>query len=128
VRISYWFWPSTLVLGALCMAAVVEWIDAQPSLMSGFMPGWMTAIDPDDARYALHTGDRRYRGCRCHVLDDAGGSVFYPDTFGSRLIGNLMRDRCTQISFGLLLGTFVLNIVILRSVQGLEVEFIPLPG
>ena len=53
---------------------------------------------------------------------------FAADTFGPRLIGNLMRDRCTQISFGLLLRTFALNVVILRSVQGVEVEFIPLPG
>ncbi|WP_372805107.1 DUF2254 domain-containing protein [Loktanella salsilacus] len=129
VRTSYWFWPSTLVLGALCLAALVEWIDTQPGLMRDVLPDWLTAIDPDGARDTLSTLATAVIGVAGVMFSMTLVAVsFAADTFGPRLIGNFMRDRGTQISFGLLLGTFVFNIVMLRSVQGGDAAFVPYAG
>ncbi|WP_394155344.1 DUF2254 domain-containing protein [Loktanella salsilacus] len=129
MRTSYWFWPSILVLGALGLAALVEWIDAQPGFAAGLLPAWLTAIDPDGARDTLSTLATAVIGVAGVMFSMTLVAVsFAADTFGPRLIGNFMRDRGTQISFGLLLGTFVFNIAMLRAVRGGDAVFVPYAG
>ncbi len=43
---------------------------------------------------------------------------FASGTFGPRLIGNLMRDRGSQVSLGFFIGTFIYSLIVLRFVRG----------
>ena len=131
VRASYWFWPSTIVAGALVLAECTVWLDANPDMLPFDLPDRITAIDPSGARDTLST-------VATAVISVAGvmfsmtlvAVSFAANNFGPRLIGNFMRDRGTQISFGLMLGTFVFNVTMLRAVQdaGVDGVFVPYMG
>jgi len=129
VRASYWFWPSTLVIGALFLAEAVVWLDGDPGRLPFDLPSRLTSIDPTGARDTLSTLASAVIGVAGLMFSMTLVAVsFAADTFGPRLIGNFMRDRGTQISFGLLLGTFVFNVVMLRSVQDGDAAFVPYFG
>ena len=129
LRASYWFWPGTLVLGALCLAEVVLWLDMTPGLLPFDLPDRLTTIDAGGARQTLSTLATAVIGVAGVMFSMTLVAVsFAADTFGPRLIGNFMRDRGTQLSFGLLLGCFVFDIVMLRAVQDGDMPFVPYLG
>ena len=129
LRASYWFWPTTLVIGALILAEVVVWLDGRPDRLPFDLPDRLTTIDPGGARDTLSTLASAVIGVAGVMFSMTLVAVsFAADTFGPRLIGNFMRDRGTQISFGLLLGTFVFHVVMLRSVQDGDAAFVPYLG
>ena len=126
LRASYWFWPSLLVVGALVLAEVIVWIDLNPDISAIPLPDRLTAIDPGGARDVLSTLATAVIGVAGVMFSMTLVAVsFAADTFGPRLIGNFMRDRGTQLSFGLLLGTFVFHVVMLRAVQDGDTTFVP---
>ena len=129
LRASYWFWPTTLVIGALILAELVVWIDMNPDVLPVTLPGRLTSIDPGGARDTLSTLATAVIGVAGVMFSMTLVAVsFAASTFGPRLIGNFMRDRGTQLSFGLLLGTFIFNVVILRAVQDGDAVFVPYLG
>ena len=129
LRASYWFWPSLLVVGALVLAEVIVWIDLNPDISAIPLPDRLTAIDPGGARDVLSTLATAVIGVAGVMFSMTLVAVsFAADTFGPRLIGNFMRDRGTQLSFGLLLGTFVFHVIMLRAVQDGDTTFVPYLG
>ena len=129
LRASYWFWPSLLVIGALVLAEVIVWIDLHPDAIAVPLPDRLTTLDPGGARDVLSTLATAVIGVAGVMFSMTLVAVsFAADTFGPRLIGNFMRDRGTQLSFGLLLGTFVFHVVMLRAVQDGDAAFVPYLG
>ncbi|WP_237058415.1 DUF2254 domain-containing protein [Loktanella sp. M215] len=128
-RSSYWFWPSTLVIGGLLLGRGAIAIDLHPDVLPFDLPDRLTAIDPSSASNTLSTLATAVIGVAGVMFSMTLVAVsFAADTFGPRLIGNFMRDRGTQISFGLLLGTFVFNVIVLRAVQDGDAPFVPYVG
>ena len=128
-RSSYWFWPSTLVVGGLLLGRGAVALDLHPDLLPFDLPDRLTAIDPSSASNTLSTLANAVIGVAGVMFSMTLVAVsFAADTFGPRLIGNFMRDRGTQISFGLLLGTFVFNVIVLRAVHDGDPAFVPYIG
>lgn len=131
VRASYWFWPGTIVAAAMILAECTVWLDANPDVLPFDLPDRITAIDPGGARDTLSTIATAVIGVAGVMFSMTLVAVsFAANNFGPRLIGNFMRDRGTQISFGLMLGTFVFNVAMLRAVQdtGDAAVFVPYMG
>ncbi|MCB5198930.1 DUF2254 domain-containing protein [Loktanella sp. TSTF-M6] len=119
VRASYWAVPSGFVIAALILAFGMEWIDRNAQDLPFALPDAWIDTQGDGARQTLATMATAIIGVAGVMFSMTLVAVsFAADTFGPRLIGNFMRDRGTQISFGLLLGVFTYNMFILRAIKG----------
>ena len=80
----------------------------------GFHP-----IETDTARVVLSMIAGSIVGVAGVVFSITMAAVsFASGTFGPRLIGNLMRDRGSQVSLGFFIGTFIYLLIVLRFVRG----------
>lgn len=118
IRASYWFIPAALVLTALALAHVSEWLDRHAELLPFRLPPAITDTQVDGARSTLSTIATSVIGVTGVMFSMTIVAVsFAAGTYGPRLIGNFMRDRGNQISLGILIATFVYALSILRAVQ-----------
>ena len=130
VRSSYWFIPSTLVVAALLVSELTQWIDHNPDMLPVALPDDFLNTQVDGARQTLAVIAQSIIGVTGVMFSITMVAVsFASGNFGPRLIGNFMRDRGNQTSLGLLISSFVYTLMILRAVQssgadGLE-SFVP---
>lgn len=132
-RENYWFWPSTMTLGAVILGFALPALDARLG------PGW--------AENAGFIGDIQVEGARAILTTLASSTLgvagvafsvtmvavsFASSNYGPRLIGNFMGDRTNQVVLGVFVATFVYCIAVLGRVHaggeaaGDEVEaFVP---
>ncbi|WP_195818283.1 DUF2254 domain-containing protein [Roseobacter sp. MH60115] len=118
IRASYWFIPATLVLLALGLAHVTEWIDRHTELLPFHLPDAFVNTQVDGARSTLSTIATAVIGVTGVMFSMTIVAVsFAAGNYGPRLIGNFMRDRGNQVSLGILIATFAYALSILRAVQ-----------
>lgn len=121
IRASYWFVPSTMVLGALALSVVTGRLDADWS------SDWLHDFD--------FLFDSRPEGARAVLSAIAGSMInvagvtfsmtvvsvsFAAAQFGPRLTSNFMRDLGNQITLGVFIATFVYCLMVLRTVRNAE--------
>lgn len=117
VRASYWFLPSIMVVLAILLASLSQWVDRR------FDPGWLGGLN------WLYTNEAV--GARAVLSTIAGSMITVAGVtfsmtmvsvsnasaqFGPRLVNNFMRDRGNQVVLGTFIATFVFCLMILRGV------------
>ena len=118
MRASYWFWPSFLVLMAVVLSQLMEWVDRNPEFLPIQLPATLIDTQIDGARTTLSVIAQSVIGVTGVMFSTTMVAVsFAAGNFGPRLIGNFMRDRGNQISLGIMIATFVYTLLVLRSVQ-----------
>lgn len=128
---SYWVIPTFFLIGAVILAALAIYLDHTFPDISVLHPALLLQLQPDTARVLLSTLAGSVIGVAGVVFSITMVAVSYASgTFGPRLIGNFMRDRGSQVSLGIFIGTFIFALLVLRTVhaadagQGLE-AFVP---
>lgn len=130
VKDAFWTLPAAIVLALGGLAVVV--VDIQ-SL--GLLPSWV----PEGWIYGGgDTGARTLLGAIASSTIGVAGTLFSitiaaltlaSSQMGPRLLRNFMRDRGSQVTLGVLLGTFGYTLIVLRSVRGGEdPAFVPALG
>lgn len=122
---SYWCIPVAILLLAMALAALTTGLDR-------FLDGrirpenfYLRPLEPETARTVLSMIAGSILGVAGVVFSITMVAVsFASGTFGPRLIGNMMRDRGSQVSLGCFIGTFVYALIVLRFVRigGADVE------
>ena len=119
IRASYWVVPATFVVVAIFLGSGLAWLDRHPDVAPLPLPEHWIDEQGDGARTVLSTIASTIIGVAGVMFSMTLVAVsFAAGNFGPRLIGNFMRDRGTQVSFGLLLGTFTFAMFILRNMRG----------
>ena len=119
IRASYWVVPATFVVVAILLGYGLAWLDRHPDIAPLPLPEHWIDRQGDGARTVLSTIASTIIGVAGVMFSMTLVAVsFAAGNFGPRLIGNFMRDRGTQVSFGLLLGTFTYTMFILRNMRG----------
>lgn len=126
---AFWILPGGLVVALAALGVFVvhlQQVDA--------MPRWL----PSEWIYGGgETGARGLLGAVASSTIGVAGTIFSitiaaltlaSSQMGPRLLRNFMRDRGNQFTLGVLLGTFVYALVVLRSVRGGDGEFVPSLG
>lgn len=132
IRASYWFLPSVMVVLAMLLASLTQWLDGrvEPDWMRSF--SWLISNETVGARAVLSTIASSMITVAGVTFSMTIVSVSYASAqFGPRLVSNFMRDRGNQITLGTFIATFVFCLMVLRGVRdGVEandeiVAFIP---
>lgn len=118
IRASYWFLPTVMVVLAMLLASLTQWLDGRvdPDWMRGF--SWLVSNEAAGARAVLST-------IASSMITVAGVTFsmtivsvsFASAQFGPRLVSNFMRDRGNQITLGTFIATFVFCLMVLRGVR-----------
>lgn len=118
IRASYWFVPSVMVVFAILLSAVTQWLDGEipPDWLKGLE--WLYSNETVSARAVLST-------IATSMITVAGVTFsmtivsvsFASAQFGPRLINNFMRDRGNQFTLGTFIATFVFCLMVLRGVR-----------
>lgn len=115
---SYWCIPVAILLLAMTLAALTTGLDhvfagrIQPDNF------YLRPLEPETARVVLSMIAGSILGVAGVVFSITMVAVsFASGTFGPRLIGNMMRDRGSQVSLGCFIGTFVYALIVLRFVR-----------
>ncbi|SDJ21713.1 DUF2254 domain-containing protein [Aliiruegeria lutimaris] len=118
LRASYWFIPGLCLIAAHLVATLTLQADrAYPELVSA-LPSAFSQTQVEGARGLLTLMASSVIGVAGVMFSMTMVAVsFASGNFGPRLIGNFMRDRCTQWSLGILIGTFAYCLQILRAVH-----------
>lgn len=126
LRTSYWFIPSIMVVAAVGLGALVVWVDAGPG--TGWLDGiaWYNKAKPEGAREVLAT-------IAGSMITVAGVSfsitivaiAYAASQYGPRILTNFMSNRGNQLTLGTFIATFVYCVVVLRTVQSGDSEFVP---
>lgn len=127
LRASYWFLPGICLVAAHLLAALTLRADRNaPDLLSA-LPSAFSDTQVEGARGLLTLMASSVIGVAGVTFSMTMVAVsFASGNFGPRLIGNFMRDRGTQWSLGILIGTFAFCLQILRAVQaGGDQVFVP---
>lgn len=123
---SYWFIPSMLVLGSIWLSVFTLDVDQHKKLEWLKYFKWLSRTEPEGARALLST----VAGAMITVT----GVVFSigmvalqlaSQQFGPRILYNFMRDRSNQFVFGTFIATYLYCLLVLRTIQGGEQNFIP---
>ncbi len=118
IRASYWFAPSVMVVLAILLSALTQWLDGliRPDWLQGLE--WIYSNETVSARAVLST-------IATSMITVAGVTFsmtivsvsFASAQFGPRLINNFMRDRGNQFTLGTFIATFVFCLMVLRGVR-----------
>jgi uncharacterized membrane protein len=122
---SFWFLPAFLVVMAAGMGAFLPMIERHYLNQVDELP-WL-ATTPEGARTVLSV--------IAGAMITVSGVIFSvtmatlsiaASQFGSRVLRQRMRNRATQLAFGIFLGTSVFCFLVLRSVEQANNEtFVP---
>jgi len=125
IRTSFWFIPGLMVLAAIALAQTFISIDQGLGPESfGVLPFVFNA-GPEGARSVLST-------IAASMISIAGLTfsitivvlTLASSQFGPRLLRNFMKDTRNQIVLGTFISTFIYCLLVLRTVQSLEGEYI----
>lgn len=117
LRASYWFVPAVMVVGAIMLAFLVDWIDRSYATTWIAHVPWLYGTQPAGARAMLAAIATSMMGVAGVTFSMTTVAVsFAAAQFGPRLIGNFMRDRGNQVTLGTFIATFVYCLLVLRSV------------
>ncbi|GJL81273.1 MAG: hypothetical protein DHS20C01_09070 [marine bacterium B5-7] len=114
VRSSYWFATSAVVLGAVILVILIQYIDGLMDVSQFWLLGWMDNIGPDGARAVLST----IAGSTITVT----GVIFSitivaltmaSSQFGPRLLSSFMKSGYTQWALGTFIGCFIYCLLVL---------------
>lgn len=117
-RQNYWFWPSTLTVGAVLLGFILPYLDSR--LGSNWIDGagFIRATQVDGARAILTTLAGATLGVAGVAFSVTIVAVsFASSNYGPRLIGNFMGDKKNQIVLGIFVATFVYCITVLSTVH-----------
>ncbi|MDV7142032.1 DUF2254 domain-containing protein [Tropicimonas sp. TH_r6] len=118
LRASYWAVPGLCLVGAHLLAALTLLADRHHPELAAAMPTAFPDMQAAGARGLLTLMASSVIGVAGVMFSMTMVAVsFASGNFGPRLIGNFMRDRGTQWSLGILVGTFAFCLQILRAVQ-----------
>lgn len=115
---SYWCIPVAFLSLSVALAATTTGIDHvfKDSIEPGFY--YLRAVEPETARVILSMIAGSIIGVAGVVFSITMVAVsFASGNFGPRLIGNMMRDRGSQVSLGCFIGTFAFSLIALRFVR-----------
>lgn len=126
-RASFWFVPSSIVLGAVAVACAAIAIDRNVALQVS--AGWSPVFGAGAA------GSRGLLAAVATSMITVAGVVFSitivalsltSSQYTSRILVNFMRDRVNQSVLGVFVGTFAYCLVVLRTIRaGDEGAFVP---
>lgn len=117
-RSSYWFVPTVLVLCAVIASQLSLWIDLHRDGLFYIWPEAWETTEVDGARSTASVIAQSVLGVAGVMFSVTIVAVsFASGNFGPRLIGNFMKDRGTQWSLGILIGTFVFALMVLRAIH-----------
>lgn len=117
-RSSYWFVPTVLVLCAVVASQVALWVDLNRDSLFYIWPESWETTEVDGARATASVIAQSVLGVAGVMFSVTIVAVsFASGNFGPRLIGNFMKDRGTQWSLGILIGTFVFALMVLRAIH-----------
>ncbi len=125
-RASYWFLPSVMVVLAILLGAGMVWLDTGPA--SGLIEaiGWYQQSKPEGAREVLSAIAGSMITVAGVVFSITIVAIsFAANQYGPRVLTNFMSDRGNQVTLGTFIATFVYAIVVLRTIQGGDSEFVP---
>lgn len=123
---SYWFIPSLMALGSVWLSVFTLDMDQHRRLRWLEYFRWVSRTEPEGARALLSTV--------AGAMSTVTGVVFSigmvalqlaSQQFGPRILYNFMRDRSNQFVFGTFIATYLYSLLILRTIQGVEGNFIP---
>jgi len=126
LRVSFWFVPGLLTLGALALSAVMTWADARfGSTLRGHLE-WLE-MSQETAIAILST-----IGGAMFTIAGVVFSISFvtlslaSSQFGPRLLRTFMSNRLTQLALGIFVGTGLYCVVVLAmSRSGSDLEFVP---
>ncbi len=127
LRTNLWLLPALFVVGAAILFSGTYALDRAAGSRSLHLPDWVATGSADAARQVLI-------GIAAAVITVAG--VVFSITilalqlasqqFGPRMLRNFMRDRGTQVTLGLFVGSFAFTVLGLASVgTGSGYDFVP---
>ncbi|MGG6265578.1 DUF2254 domain-containing protein [Leptolyngbya sp. AN03gr2] len=115
---SYWFLPSLILIAAIALALTMLYLDrtGKPGITNLW---WLYTGGPDGARSALSA----IAGSVITVAGTAFSITIVAlqlaaSNFGPRLLRTFMKDIGNQIVLGILIGTFIYCVLILRTIRG----------
>lgn len=118
LRGSYWFIPSVMAFGAVCLAI------ASIALDRTLPPDWLGDLrligpnGPEGARAVLTTVAGSMIGVAGVTFSITIAAVAYSASqFAPRLLTNFMRDRGNQLTLGTFVAAFLYCLVVLRAVN-----------
>jgi uncharacterized membrane protein len=118
LRQNYWFWPSTMTLGAVILGFFLPYLDSRVGSDWIRSVGFIRATDVDGARAILTTLAGATLGVAGVAFSVTIVAVsFASSNYGPRLIGNFMGDRKNQIILGVFVASFVYCIIVLSTVH-----------
>lgn len=126
IRYSYWVIPAVMTLGALGLGFALLELDRaeQEGLVERLR--WVYGGGSDGAREVLSV--------IVGSMITVAGVVFSitmvaltlaSSQFGPRVLRNFMQDRGNQIVLGTFLATIVFSLIVLRTIEGGDEEFVP---
>lgn len=119
IRASYWFLPTLCVALAHGLVWITLRLDRVHPDLTESLPTVFSETQLDGARGLLTLMASSVIGVTGVMFSMTMVAVsFASGNFGPRLVGNFMRDRGTQWSLGILIGTFAFCLQILRAVHG----------
>lgn len=115
---SYWCIPVAILLAAIALAALTTGLDQRYTTDIDPDMYLLRPLQPETARVVLSMIAGSILGVAGVVFSITMVAVsFASGTFGPRLIGNMMRDRGSQVSLGCFIGTFSYSLIVLRFVR-----------
>lgn len=126
LRSSFWFMPLLMVTLSIVLAAALIEVDSAGSAQ--WMNQWprLFGTGAEGARQMLAT----LAGSMISVIGITFSMTLLAmalasGQYTSRILRNFMRSRVTQLTLGILAGTFVYCLIVLRTIRGGETEFVP---
>jgi uncharacterized membrane protein len=126
LRSSFWFVPSLIVAASIAFAAVLIETDSAGS--DHWLAQWplLFGAGPEGARQMLST----LAGSMMSVMGITFSMTLVAlalasSQYTSRILRNFMSSRVTQVTLGIFAGIFAYCLVVLKTIRGGDVEFVP---
>jgi uncharacterized membrane protein len=128
LRSSFWFLPSLMVAVSIVLAVVL--IETDSAGGDRWLTQWprLFGAGPEGARQMLST----LAGSMMTVMGITFSMTLVAlalasSQYTSRILRNFMRNRVTQVTFGIFAGIFVYCLIVLRTIRGGvdEAQFVP---
>ena len=126
VRSSFWFVPSLIVGGAIAFAAALIETDSAGS--DRWLAQWprLLGSGADGARQMLSTLAGSMMSVVSIIFSMTLVALALASTqYTPRILRNFMSSRVTQVTLGIFAGIFAYCLVVLRTIRGGDVEFVP---
>jgi len=127
IRISFWFIPGLMGIGAIALAFLLVWVDQTEEIEKKYLSFLLTNVGTESARAILST--------IASSMITVAGTVFSitivaltlaSSQFGPRLLRTFMKDRRNQFVLGTFIATFIYCLLVLQSVHSFDDQtFVP---